>query len=144
MFPDLAKAGADDRIGGVELQGALVGVDSVRHLIVARLVERSEVEPDFSEVRVNANGAGVSVESVVELIDVVVEYSDRAPEGRVLAIPIDCLLIGLVGLAKVAGGHVGATEEVPRERIVGVWMTEVSKGKLRAKHSVPYPTRDSW
>lgn len=68
----------------------------------------------------DSNGARVGVEGVVELVDVVVKDADGAPEGGVLAIAVDGLLVSLVGLAKVARRHVGATEQVPREGVVGV------------------------
>ena len=120
VLSEFAKTGGDDGVAGIEGEGALVGVDSVRHLVVARLVKGAEVEPDFGEVGVDSDRARVGVEGVVELVDVVVEDADRAPEGGVLAVAVDCLLIRFVRLAKVVGRHVRAAEEVPGEGIVRI------------------------
>jgi copper chaperone CopZ len=129
VLADLAKALLDRLVCRVELEGALVGVDGVRHLVVAGFVESAEVEPDFSEVGVDADGARVGIESVVELVDVVVKDTDRAPERRVLAVAVDGLLVRLVRLPEVVRGHIGATEEVPREGVVRV----CDEGRVRLR-----------
>lgn len=123
---DLLQPALDHRVVPVELDRALVGVDGVGHLVVAGLVQSAEVVPDLGDVRVDPYGARVGVERVVELADGVVEDADRAPERRVLAVPVDGLLVGFVGLAVVVRRHVGPTEQVPAERILSVWM--VCKG----------------
>jgi hypothetical protein len=107
-------------VAGVELLGSLVGVDRVGDLVVARLVQRSKVEPHLCKIRVDSDRARVGVEGVVELVDFVVENSDRAPERWVLAVAVDCLLVRLVRLAKVVRRHVRPSEEVPRESVVRI------------------------
>lgn len=118
MFPDFSQTSADHRVAGVQLQRPLIRVDRVRHLIVTRFIQCTEIEPNFSEVRVNTYRARVGVQSVVELIDVVVQHANRAPKGWIFAVTVHGLLISLVRLAKVARGHVRSSEQVPRERIV--------------------------
>jgi len=120
VLANLTKTLLNRFVRRIELKSALVGIDSVRHLVVAGLVKSAEIEPDFGEVGVDTNGARVGVEGVVELIDVVVENTNRAPERRVLAVAVHSLLVRLVRLAEVVRCHVGATEEVPRKRVVGV------------------------
>lgn len=120
MIANLVESLRDNRVGRVELQSALVCVDGVRHLVVARFVQRAEVVPHFGEVRVNANCPRVGIERVVVLVDVVVQHPDRAPERRILPVAIDCLLVSLVRLAKIVRRHVRPAEQVPREGIVRI------------------------
>ena len=54
---------------GVELRGTGGGVNRVRNLVVATLIQTVEVEPDLRNVRVDADGAGVCVERVAALVD---------------------------------------------------------------------------
>ena len=117
------------------MERSLVGVDGVGHLIVAGFVERSQVEPDFGEVRVNSNRSRVGVEGVVELIDVVVQDSDRTPECWILSVSVDCLLIRFVRFAEIARRHVRSTKQVPREGIVGVFRN-VSSARLLVRRDV--------
>jgi len=121
VFPNFAKTLSDDLVRRVELESTLVGVDRVRHLIVASFVECSEVEPDFRKVWVNSNRSRVGVEGIVELVDVVVEDSDRTPERRVLSVSINSLLISFVSFTEIVCRHVRSTEQVPREWIVRVY-----------------------
>ena len=107
------EAMTDNLILGVELARAGVSVDGVGDLVVAALVEGAEVEPDFGDVRVYADGAGVGVESVAVLVDLEVEHSDGAPEGGVAAVTVDGLLIGFVSFVVFLTLHVCAAEEVP-------------------------------
>lgn len=62
----------------------------------------------------------VGIERVEELIDIVVEHTDGAPECRILSVAVHSLLISLVSLAKVARGHVSSTKQVPGEWIVRI------------------------
>jgi hypothetical protein len=60
------------RVTGVEFRSACISINSIRDLVVAALVKRTKIEPHFGDIRVNANSAGVSVEGVPELVDVIV------------------------------------------------------------------------
>lgn len=57
----------------------------------------AKVIPDLGDVWIESYGAGVRVERIAILIDLIIEYSDGAPEGRVPAITVHCLLVGFVG-----------------------------------------------
>ena len=118
---NLIKSKSNCFIRLVELQRSSIRIDSVVHLIIAAFVERTKIVPDFRKVRVDANGARVGIERVVVLIDLVVENTDRAPEGRVLAVSVDCLLVGFVCFAKVASGHISSTKQIPAEGVISVF-----------------------
>lgn len=107
------EALGDMRITGVELGSACVSVDSIRDLVVATLVQRTQIEPDFGDVGIDSDGTGVGIKGVTELVDVVIENTDAAPEGRVATVAIDSLLVRLVGLLVFLAGHVGTTQQVP-------------------------------
>ena len=49
------QALSDRRIPGVQLCSSSVGIDSVGNLVVAALVQTSEIKPNFGDVWVNAN-----------------------------------------------------------------------------------------
>lgn len=110
VFSNLAKTLTHNLIRRVELESSLVSVDGVRHLIVTSFVKCPEIEPDFGEVGMNPNRARVGIESVVKLIDVVVENSDRTPESGVLSISINSLLVSFVSFAEIVRSHVSSTE----------------------------------
>lgn len=121
VLANLAQALGDGLVRRIELKRALIRVDRVCHLIVARLVQRPEVEPHLCEVWVDPDRTRVGVERVVKLVDVVVKDTDRTPERRVLAVAVHGLLVRLVSFAEVVGRHVCSSEEVPREWIVRVY-----------------------
>jgi hypothetical protein len=105
---------------GVEFGSPKVGVDCVSDLIVARFVQTSQIEPDLADVRVEADSSRVGVESITVLVNLVIQNTDRTPEGRISAISVDSLLICLVCLVVSLTGHVGPTQQVPALRIVAV------------------------
>ncbi len=107
----------DRSVGRVELSRASIGVDGIGDLVVAALVQATEVEPDFGNVRVDANGAGISVERVAVLVDLKVEDPNGTPEGRVPAVAVDSLLICFVRLVVLLTGHVRAPKKVPALRV---------------------------
>jgi hypothetical protein len=119
----------DGGISGVELGGARVGVDRVGDLVVARLVETSQVVPHLADVRVESDCARVGVERVTILVDLVVEHADRTPECRVAAVTIHSLLVRLVCLVVPLTGHKSATEEVPALGVVAVGLEAL--GEIR-------------
>jgi hypothetical protein len=57
----------------------------------------------------------------VELIDVVIQYSDRTPEGGILAISINRLLIRFVRLIKITRRHISPSKQIPREWIISIY-----------------------
>lgn len=97
----------------VQVRRPRIRINGVPDLIVTALVQTAEVEPDFGDVRVDPDGAGVGVEGVAVLVDVVVEDADAAPERRVAAVSVYGLLVCLVRLLVFLYGHEGAAEEVP-------------------------------
>lgn len=111
--PEQAQPRLDRWVLRVEIESSSVRVDGIGDLVVARLVEGSQVEPDFRDVRIESNRTRVRVESVSVLVDLEVEDSDRAPEGRVSTISVDGLLVGFVGFVVALTCHEGSSEEVP-------------------------------
>jgi hypothetical protein len=107
------QTGLDVNVSWVQLSSSRVGVESVVGLVVAGLVQGTEIVPNLWDVGVEADSPRVSIESIAVLVDLVVQDTDGAPEGRVAAIPIDGLLIGLIRLGIFLLRHVAATEEVP-------------------------------
>lgn len=107
------KACLDMHVRRIQLSSTLVSVQSVGSLVVAGLVERTKIIPDFRNVGVEANGTRVRVESISVLVDLVVEYADGAPKGRIAAVAIDGLLVGLVGLGVLLLSHVASSQEIP-------------------------------
>lgn len=58
----------------------------------------TQVVPDLGDVRVQAYRAGICIERISVLINLVVQYANRAPESRIPPVSINSLLIGLVCL----------------------------------------------
>jgi hypothetical protein len=58
--------------------------------------------------------------NVTYLIDLIIQNTNGAPEGRVPSIPIDSLLISFVGLVVVLLGHVTSSKKIPRLCVVAV------------------------
>jgi hypothetical protein len=110
----------DRRVGRVEICRTDVRVDCVGDLVVARLVQTPKVEPHLGNVPVQSDRSRVRVERVSVLVDLEVEHTDRAPEGRVAAVSVHGLLIGFVGLVVPLTRHECSTEEVPALRIASV------------------------
>jgi hypothetical protein len=102
------QAVLDRSVAGVKLGSAGIGVNGIGNLVVARLVERTQIVPHFRNVRVQADGARVGVERVAVLVDLVVQHTDRAPKGGITAVPIDGLLIRFVRLVVPLTSHEGA------------------------------------
>lgn len=108
------------RVIWIELVCALVSVQSVGNLVVARFIERAEIKPDLADVWIELDCATVCVESVAILADLIVQDTDGAPKGGISAIAVDGLLIRLVSLVVFLLGHVASTEEVPGLSVVAV------------------------
>jgi hypothetical protein len=82
-------------------------------LVVATLVKAAQVKPDLGNIRVDADGTGVCIKGVTELVDLEVKNPNRTPKGGVPAIAVNCLLVGLVRFIVLLASHVRTAEEVP-------------------------------
>ena len=108
-----SEALSDSGVGGVELGRASVGVNSIRDLIVAALVETAQVEPDLRDVRVDAYSAGVCVKRIAVLVDLEVKDANRTPKSGIPTIPVHGLLVGLVRLVVLLTSHIRPAKQVP-------------------------------
>jgi hypothetical protein len=113
VFVQKLQAFFDGDVGGVEFLCTHICVHGIFELLIAALVERAEIEPDFGNVRVESDGAGIGVQCVFELIDLEVKDTDGDPERRVAAIAVYGLLISFIGFIVFLRCHVSATEEIP-------------------------------
>jgi hypothetical protein len=107
----------DDDISRVELLGTDIRIHGILDLLITTLVQRPEIKPHFGNVRVEADRTGISIERVLELVDLEVEHADRDPKRRIAAVAVDGLLIGLVRLVVLLRRHVRASEQIPTLRI---------------------------
>ena len=88
---------------------------------VARTHQCTKVVPNLGNVRVQADSAGVRIKRIAVLVYLVIKNTNRAPEGRISSIPIDCLLIGFVGLRELLLCHVTTAQQIPALCIFVVW-----------------------
>lgn len=114
------QPGLDVRIRRIKLCCSLVGIQSVGDLIVAALVKSAQIIPNLADVRVQSDCSGVSIERITVLVDLVVEHSNRTPEGWVSTVSVDSLLVCFVCFGILLLRHVATTEQVPALRIVVV------------------------
>jgi hypothetical protein len=115
----------DVDVGWVEISGPTVRIESVGDLVVARLVQGTQIIPDLRDVWVQANRTRVSVKRIAVLVDLVIEDTNRAPEGGVATIAVDRLLVGFVCLWVLSLRHVAATEQIPALSIIVIWIKQV-------------------
>ena len=66
----------DRSIAGIQISSPRVCVDCVGDLVVAGLVEASQIVPHFRNIRVESDGTRVSVESISILVDLEVKHAD--------------------------------------------------------------------
>jgi hypothetical protein len=92
------KTSLDVYVGWVEIGRTLVCVEGIGCLVVARLVQCSQVVPDFRNIGVQADCARIGIERIAVLVDLVVQHTNAAPEGWVPAVTVYSLLISLVRL----------------------------------------------
>lgn len=83
-----------------------VRVQSIACLVVARLIQSSEIVPDFGDVRIQSDSSRVRIKGISVLVDLIVKDTNRAPEGRVTTITIDSLLVSFVCLGVFLLRHV--------------------------------------
>jgi hypothetical protein len=62
----------------------------------------------------------LSVLYITYLINLVIQNTNGAPEGRVSSIPIDSLLISFIGLVVVLFSHITSPKKIPRLGIVAI------------------------
>ena len=116
-----SKARLDVNVGGIKVSSPRVCVKRITSLVVAGLVQRTKIVPNLRNVGVEANRTRVRVKRVAVLVDLVVENTDRAPEGRVATVAVDCLLVRFVRLGVLLLRHVASTEKVPALGVILVW-----------------------
>lgn len=59
-------------------------------------LSKRECVPNFAEIWIQANSTAVRVKSVSVLVDLIIEYSNGTPEGRIS--PISISAIGQVSI----------------------------------------------
>ena len=91
------------------------------NLYQARTHQCTEVVPNLGDIRIEADGARICIKRITILVYLVVKDTDRAPEGGIASIPVDCLLVGFVSLGELLLGHVTTTQQVPALCIFIVW-----------------------
>ncbi|KAG1773663.1 hypothetical protein EV702DRAFT_1048218 [Suillus placidus] len=70
---------------------------SLNVVVGKALVKAAQVKPDLGNIRVDADGTGVCIKGVTELIDLEVKSPNRTPTGGVPAIAVNCLLVQVDG-----------------------------------------------
>lgn len=75
--------------------------------------QSAEVIPDLRDERVQPDGSAICVQGVPVLVDLVVQDTNGAPEGRVATIPIYSLLICFICLGVLLLRHVASAKQVP-------------------------------
>lgn len=128
----------------VQVECSPIRVDGIGDLVVARLIKRAEVIPDLRDVWVESDRSRVGVKGVSELVDLVVEDADRAPERRVSTVPVDGLLIRLVRLVVPLTRHERPAQEVPALGVGTVWRGRISFSVFFKVIIFTHLTRDSW
>lgn len=113
-----SQPGFDVHIGRIQVSSSGVCVKRITGLIVARLVlvecqldrsivvvirdnktyKSAKIIPNLRDVRVQADGTRVCIESVPILVNLVIENTDRAPEGWIATVTVDGLLVCFVRL----------------------------------------------
>jgi hypothetical protein len=116
-MPENVKSIRDRRVIGIKLRSTSVSINGIADLVVARLVQASQIIPNLRDVRVNSDSTRISVECITVLVDLEIENADRAPKRRITPVTIDCLLISFVCLVVLLPGHKGAAKQIPALRI---------------------------
>lgn len=107
----------DRPIRRIQLGSSRIRINRIRNLIIAALIKRAQVKPDFRDVGIDTDSSGISIQRISELVDLEVEHPNRAPERRVPSIPIDSLLVRLVCLVVFLPSHIRPSEQIPALRI---------------------------
>jgi hypothetical protein len=123
----------DVDIGRVEISRTLVRVQCVGSLIVARLVQGSQIVPDLWNVGVQTDSTRVRIKRISVLVDLVIQHSYAAPECGIAPVAVNSLLVRLVRLGVLLLGHVASSKEVPTLRVGLVrvyWLLQIFNGLL--------------
>jgi len=72
----MLQAGFDVRVLRVELRSPLVGIKCVADLVVAGLVQSTQVVPNLRDKGIQANSPRVCVEGIPILVDLIVEHTN--------------------------------------------------------------------
>jgi len=80
-----------------------------------------KIVPNFGDVGVQSNRAGIRIQSITILVDLVIQNADRAPECRIAPVSVDCLLIGFISFGVFLLRHVASPQEIPALRIRLIW-----------------------
>jgi len=107
------KTLCDGNVVRIKFHSTSISIDSVSNLIVAALVETTEIKPNFRHIGIDADSTRVGVKRISKLINLEVEDTDRTPESGIAAIPIYSLLISFICLIVLLACHVGTTQKVP-------------------------------
>ena len=97
-------------IAWIELRSTLIRIKRVGCLIIATLIQCTEVVPYFRDIRVESDSPRVCIKCVAVLIDLIVEHANTAPEGWISTVTIDSLLVCLVRLWELLLCHVASAE----------------------------------
>lgn len=114
------QSSLDVRVLRVQLSSSLISIESVCDLVVATLVQSTEIIPYFGDVWVQANGPRIRVQSITVLVDLIVQHTNGAPECRVSPVAVNSLLIGLISLRILLLRHVAPPKQIPALRIAVV------------------------
>lgn len=85
--------------------------------IVKTTYQSSQVVPNLRNVRVESDGPGVRIKRISVLVDLVVKHADGAPECRIAAVAVDCLLVCFVRFGVLLLRHVAPAEQIPALRV---------------------------
>jgi hypothetical protein len=129
------KSLSNGEIIRVELSGSCVCIDSISDLVVAALVQTSQVKPDFRNVGVDADSARICIERISELVDLEVEDANRTPKSRVTTIAVHCLLVGLVRLVIFLACHVCTTKKIPTLGIRRIYAINYLTGGIKRRRN---------
>ena len=91
-----------------------------QRLHVEQTYQGSKVIPDFRDVRVQTDRAGVRIKGVSVLIDLVVKDAYRTPKSWVSPVTVNGLLVSIICFRILLLGHVTSAKQVPTLRIVVV------------------------
>jgi hypothetical protein len=105
VFEQMKSLG-DGAVSGIELGSPCIGVDCIPYLVVAALIEATEIKPDLGDVRVDTDSPRVSVQGIAILINLEIQDANGTPERWVATVSVDSLLICLVRFVVFLACHV--------------------------------------
>lgn len=124
---ELLEASNNVGVVGVKLNCMLVSVERIIDLVIAGLVKGAQIVPHLGNIGVDSNGSKVRVERVSKLIDLVIQNTNRAPKGRVVAVAIYSLLICFIRIVIFLLSHVTAAKKIPRLGVSGIGLERLGE-----------------